>query len=457
MLSSLKEKANAGANAAREAAKSIGEKIDEVAPETSAKMNKLKEQAKEKANTTMIAVKEKAGDVAVDQINAIASKVLNDVVTPKLSESLGADPDMPQVVRDGIAFAVEEIMDEVEVSVHEAVEMTIKGTATNIQEMIEAEPYPCCCPNPFTWTRALILYTLFPHDKSIWANLRSPIWWLIKIISVFPAYYISTIFWALIWLLKSKKDEYQLINFIVALKQAHFISYGILGSILGNFGFLQCAVIHPHENPTLYQHPGGVNDTQPDLPCAKSGPGLNMPFWPTAIIFSLQIILTWASAAFLPCSKRLGDRGNEARRKERKEKKIIKLRNDGLDAEANMLELQNVKLSKTHRLKYWLTYDSLCCGLIIVVCVYASISSGATDKGPNDIPSLLQTTMWWSRILYGLLCGPWMLLQGFLYPLVLHTKSTAYNARGQVVPLANAKERKKSWNKRHPSSIVPSK
>jgi hypothetical protein len=441
---------------ARSAANSIGEKMNEVAPDASAKLTQLKKEAKGKATTTIAAVKSKGTDVAVDQINALASKILHDVVTPKLSDSLGEDPDMPQVVRDSIGFAVEEIMTEVEENIHDKVEEALKGTIVSMREKIEAPPYACCCPNPFTWSRALLLYTLFPHDKSIWANIRSPVWWVVKIISVFPVYYISTLFFALIWLLKSKKDEYQLINFIVALKQAHFISYGLLGSILGNVGFIQCAILHPHENPTVYHHPGGMNDTQPDLPCSTSGPGLDLPFWPTALIFVLQIVLTWASAAFLPCSKRLGDRGNQARAKERQAKKILKLRKAGQNDEADVMERKQHKTaSKIVRIKYWLVYDSCCCLLIAVLCVMAAMGSGAMDAGPTNIPSLLHITMWWCRILYGLLCVPWMFLQGFLYPLILHTKSTAYNARGQVVPLANANEKKRAWNRRHPNRVVP--
>ena len=470
MLSKIKD-------GARAAATSIGEKIEDIAPEKTAQFNSAKEKITDQANATLVAVKEKAkdqasslkdkakeqatalkgqaGDMAVNKINALTSHLLKKVVVPKLSASLGDDPDMPQAVRDGIAFAVEEFMDEVEITLHEAVEMKIKGTTSSMKDKIFAEPYTCCSPNPVLWLRAQILYTLFPHDKSIWANLRSPIWWLIKIISVFPMYYAATIFWAVIWLLKSKRDEYQLINFIVELKKAHFISYGILGSVLGNVAFLQCVVVHPHQNPHMYAY---TNDTlqQPDLPCTTTGPGLNMPFWPTALIFLLQIVLTWASAAFLPCSQRLGDRGNEARKKERKQKQVLRLRASGLHQEADELEQENIQMSKTLRLKYWLMYDSVCCVIIVALCAYAYASSNFEEDPDGDgIPTLLHTTMWWSRILYGLLCGPWFLLQGFLYPLVLHTKSTAYNAKGQVVPLANAEERKVSWNKRHPKRVIP--
>ena len=81
--------------------------------------------------------------------------------------------------------------------------------------------------------------------------------------------------------------------------------------------------------------------------------------------------------------------------------------------------------------------------------MWAVIGTEAIEAGPGDIPSMMQFTVWWSRILYGWLCLPWMFLQGFLYPLVLHTKKTAYNTRGQCVPVATGKEREKAWKKRH--------
>jgi len=458
MLNKIKDTAAAGANAARTTAKSIGEKIEDVAPDSvKQKLAEAQDLAqdttvyvKNKAQDTAAEFKEKAGNVAVDKLQEATHKIITKVVAPKLSQSMGKDPDMPQVVRDGITYAVDEIMDEVEIAINEVIEMKIKGTLSDISEKIEADPYPCCCPNPCIWTRALILHTLFPHDKSFWANTRNPVWWLIKITSVFPLYYISTIFWIIVWCLKSKKDEYQLVNFIVELKKAHFISYGVLGSILGNIAFLQCAMIHPHQHPNHYipQGGGGANYTTPELPCSSNGPGLNLPFWPTAFIFSAQIILTWGSAAFLPCSKRLGDRGNEARSLARAEKLKQKFLKQGKNNEAAEIEKRQ-KRQNAPRLKYWLIYDSICCIIIIILCVWAAQESIPTVNLNEKIPSLLHQTLWWCRVLYGWLCAPWMLLQGFLYPLVLHTKSTAYNAKGQVTPLANGAEREKAWKKRH--------
>jgi hypothetical protein len=402
----LKQVGNAAQNVARKAATSITEKANEVAPvktaAMSAKLNAAQNVARnaassitEKANEKIKEVKEAGGNFAVEKLHNLTAS-LRQRIEPKLCDALGSDPDMPGPVKQGINVIVDEIMDEVEVAVNDMVEAKIKGTTSMMKNKMTAEPYPCCCPNPFLWLRALVLYTLFPHDKSIWANLRSPLWWLIKIISIFPYYYINTIFWVVVWLIKSKRDEYQLVNFIVELKKAHFISYGVLGSLIGNYAFLQCAIIHPHQNPNTYVHKGGMNDTQPSLPCASSAPGLSLPFWPTATIFATQILLTWASAALIPCSQRLGERNQDWLKKaeERRLARRKQLQDQG-KADLAKKEYDLDKNKSTRRLKYWLIYDAVCCVLILVLCVLAALDSKAVEKGPSNIPTFLQIVLWW--------------------------------------------------------------
>jgi len=86
---------------------------------------------------------------------------------------------------------------------------------------------------------------------------------------------------------------------------------------------------------------------------------------------------------------------------------------------------------------------TVCC-----VCRYATIASDAYADGAEDAPAMLRLTIWWTRSAYGWLCAPWMLLQGFLYPLLMHLPRTGYNAQGRVCPMATAKERSKSRDKR---------
>jgi hypothetical protein len=155
-----------------------------------------------------------------------------------LCHALGSDPDMPRAVKRAIGASVRELVTEIEITLADTVEVAIQGTDASIKELIEADPRPCCRPNPCAWVRANILYTLFPHDQSVWEQMRSPTWWFLKILSVFPYYFVAMSVWFVLWLLRSKRDQYQLVSFIVSLKQAHFIAYGMMGSLMGNFSFI---------------------------------------------------------------------------------------------------------------------------------------------------------------------------------------------------------------------------
>ena len=348
---------------------------------------------------------------------AAIKKALHGKVEPLLCHALGSDPDMPRAVKRAIGASVRELVTEIEITLADTVEVAIQGTDASIKELIEADPRPCCRPNPCAWARANILYTLFPHDQSVWEQMRSPAWWFLKILSVFPYYFVAMSVWFVLWLLRSKRDQYQLVSFIVSLKQAHFIAYGMMGSLMGNFSFIQCAMLSPSE-----------------APCATHAPGLHLPFWPTAVQFALQVLLTWINVALIPCSEQRGNRRGIAN--DDGAVAVDRGRDDG---------------DKFGRLKFWIMYDTVCNLALVGIMVWAVIGTGAVDAGPADIPEMMQFTVWWSRILYGWLCLPWMFLQGFLYPLVLHTKATAYNTRGQCVPIATGKERNKAWKKRHGS------
>jgi len=182
------------------------------------------------------------------------------------------------------------------------------GTSEEVRDRMEAEEYECCAANVFSgwqslvpmplwWVRAKILYTLFPHDRSLWSNLRNPWWWLLSLLKVFPVFYVSMIFWVLLFLIRDKKDRFQLVSFIVELKQAHFISHGVLASILGCVSWLSCVIANVHGddasvvNPETCQHAG-----------LKEG------FIASSVLFALQILLTWVHVGLIAQSDRLGDR-----------------------------------------------------------------------------------------------------------------------------------------------------
>merc|ERR1711871_244960 len=131
----------------------------------------------------------------------------------------------------------------------------IMDTDKHVKERIMAEDPGCCRPNCYRWLRAWILYTMFPHDRSIWKQLKNPVFWIFTIISLLP-WGISQGWFILIFLLRDKHDEFQLIDFIVKVKTAGAISVGLIPTFMGIAAYMNCA-----------------NST--DRLCSEYGPGLN--------------------------------------------------------------------------------------------------------------------------------------------------------------------------------------
>ena len=79
----------------------------------------------------------------------------------------------------------------------------------------------------------MILHALFPHDKSIWAKIRNPLWWLFTLVGVTPVYGVAQCWFLFLFLLKDKSDEFQLVSFIVTFKSSMFVAVGVLPTIKG--------------------------------------------------------------------------------------------------------------------------------------------------------------------------------------------------------------------------------
>ena len=72
--------------------------------------------------------------------------------------------------------------------------------------------------------RASVLYTLSPYDRSIWWSIKNPRWLALTLVGMIP--YIGQLFWLLVFFLKNKRDEYQLIDFITGFQMARFVGQG---------------------------------------------------------------------------------------------------------------------------------------------------------------------------------------------------------------------------------------
>jgi hypothetical protein len=367
----------------------------------------------------------------------IGMNVGHNIVTPivryhVVSALGGTDPELPNSVRRGVDLLAEDICVSVEIKILEALRQSIGGSAETAK-FSPQESHNCCRPNCCTYLRSKILYILYPYDRSIWSQLRDPWYYILKIFTIFPMFYVSMSTWFILWLLKDKRDEYSLVRFIVDLKCSLFIS-SVINSILGNVMYLRCTTINPK-----------------GLPCHSNSPGQMQPFWPVAAFFVLQLALTFISALLNCCSKVKGKHASK--------------KSDDLGKTTIVQQLERETRRRRSRIFCWLVYDIVAVTIVAALVVFAVVSeSSYGSSGGNStyisstnpiytpeqhIPRDLAEVLYWCRVLYGWLCFPWMLLLlPGMFPLLTHTKPTGYSRIGKTLPIASAMVRLKNYQYR---------
>ena len=69
---------------------------------------------------------------------------------------------------------------------------------------VQAGAAPC---SVFSRIRGHILRTFYPHDLSLWRMIRNPWWWLQALLSIFPFYGVSSLYWIGLFVLIDRSDE----------------------------------------------------------------------------------------------------------------------------------------------------------------------------------------------------------------------------------------------------------
>jgi hypothetical protein len=382
----------------KSAIKIVDKKADKYIPQTKqniainldkagASINPIYKDAKRKISENANKLHDWGNKKTLEIAHAAGHKIL-DKAGSSMARAAGSDPDMPNIIRSTIKSTVDDVVKDIKIQMDENLELMIKGTEEEYKQKILANPPDCCCPNPYHWFKAWILYTMFPHDKSIWAQLKNPWYYVFTIISLFP-FGVSQVWWVLMFILRDKHDEYQLVNFIVSIKIAGFISVGVIPTFLGVFTYLSCA-------------------NNADKPCSTHGPGMVENFLFTNVYFLVQIACVYICAILLICSK---DKG----------------------ARVNSTGIEEGDRRGRRRFCYWVMYD-----LITIILVGVLIAMAlSTYTAP-----LSNTYIFWIKVVYGWLSIPWFILKlPLMFPLILHTHPSAYNPEGHCVAYANAKER----------------
>jgi hypothetical protein len=268
----------------RNRAASISSRTQQVAQDAHGKAKQYMAEKKVEMETKMYEVVDKAVDKAVDKTMRVVKTQL-------------IDPDMPKFVQESIDALVDDFTPDVKSEVTGQVRGTLMSKvqrerfdkiAKEDDETRKQRHVCCLLPHMF---RGRILYALQPYDRSFWQQLRDPLWWVLRVLAVTPVIGVQPLMFALFFMLKDKKDEYQLTQFILDFRGMQFLTMGLMGSMIAAFQYYLCA-----------NRADGENTCDEE----GKGPGNNPFIYIQSALFCFQVFLVWIAFWLLKYSIKKG-------------------------------------------------------------------------------------------------------------------------------------------------------
>ena len=244
--------------------------------------------------------------------------------------------------------------------------------------------------------RATMLHTLWPHDRTVWRCVRSPYWWLLELLGVLP--WVGMWWWLLLAAAVDKADEYQLCQFIVALRFSHFATLGVGATLYACIQSYRCTV-------------------DATLPCQALAPQLSTL---DACFWMLQLAITLRAFMLLPHSLKKGQRVLERR------SRLTPDFRAAIAAGQQPAPPDGAPMGGMLGHLMWL--DAALASLALLAAVTAIVLA-------DDESAALRITLYWIRTLHGLGSLPYVLFRmpGAM-PLLTHARRTGYDSRGHTVP-----------------------
>mmetsp|Transcript_73148 Transcript_73148/g.160018 ORF Transcript_73148/g.160018 Transcript_73148/m.160018 type:complete len:542 (+) Transcript_73148:86-1711(+) len=349
-----------------------------------------------------------------------------------------ADPDMCECVRVRLADLTDVFWNDLTIYVEQLFEdqksVMMGKAAADLDELGGMGPRHTAFS--LGWWRAFVLYHMMPFDRSIFGQVKDPIFWVFTIVSLVPSYGIRVMFFALILfliILGRPADEYQLTLYIIGFKGSQFISSGILQATIAAVRYYMCV------------HPGGTHT------CDVDGPGQSQDLVTGMIDFLGSCILTWVAFWWLPFSDR------SAGMRSAVEQEVPGPQDEEAEPETAptsrycccKYSAEDFDTSRGGRLRGLLGWDitSFLLGVLFMVgLMYSDVAHLRPGGSPATTPTLNDmltdtmtwqghTAIFWARVFYAFLSFPFVI---FLIPglssVLTHTTPTGYNRHGYCVP-----------------------
>ena len=254
--------------------------------------------------------------------------------------------------------------------------------------------------------RAAILHTLWPHDRSLWQCARTPTWWALQLLGVMP--FVGTWWWLLLAFAVDKEDEFQLCQFIVALRCTHFVTLGLGAALHGCIQAYRCAA--------FAEGPAG---------CAARLPSLTIL---RGVFWLVQLAIVARAFSLLPYSKKKGQRVSVERRSR------LPLEHRRALATGRLPSPDAAADGVAERGGVLLRLGAFDLALAAVALAGVAIAAIALHAEPTR---LLRITLYHIRTCHGLLSFPYVLLRlPGANTLLTHVRRTGYDRLGHCVPYA---------------------
>jgi hypothetical protein len=293
----------------------------------------------------------------------------------------------------------EDHMEQLRATAERALEEKVHHIAEKKAQKAAAkqEPPACCC------CIAFFRYHLFPYDHGFWGRNRDPIYVIFRILTFIPLCGVSPITYLFTFFIIDKRDEYQLVQFIISFKGMQFLSMGIIRTLLGFFQFIHCltAVARDPGDPKF----NGMSTHK----CEDEGPGNSgWSFYPALFGFLIQVVLCWIAMALLRCSK---EKGRSLLKGEVGHEHSVRNRDQG------------------GSIIYFLWYDLFAFTLCLAAALWIA---SLRDMDMDDWPT--RHAFFAAQVTYGLLSFPFFLFSiPGLVRVVTHSMPTAYDKEGRTV------------------------
>jgi len=196
---------------------------------------------------------------------------------PQIMKDAVEDPEMPNAVKRGKDRAIDIVWPDFREEIMWEIAVLLDGDS---KPDVDDGSKACCLLR-------IMRYALYPYDKTFWGKIKNPVFIIFTLISLIPIQGLSQLIYTFIFCIIDKRDEFQLLQFILQFKGTQFISHGVIRTLTGFFLYVGCVTV-----------PADVDDHA----CENSGPGMAGNFYTILGFWLLQIIVVWIAFLLLPCS-----------------------------------------------------------------------------------------------------------------------------------------------------------